>query len=147
MQAHRSTSGQASVETALMFIFVIVGLLVLMLDGGPLIFDWMMAKELSARGARAAAIYYPDNTPDGTGRTCYGDVEAALGAQTMPFAEWTFETSPNCDNDTNTVLAQGADVTVTIIVDYQIPFAINLGGPPGQPPTLQFSVSTTDQAR
>jgi hypothetical protein len=147
MEAHRSTSGQASVETALMFIFVIIGLLVLMLDGGPLIFDWMLAKELSARGARAAAIYYPDTNPDGTGRTCYGDVEDALGAQTMPLATWTFSTSENCDEKPNTVLATGEDVTVTIIVDYRIPFAINIGGPLGEPAHIVFSVSTTDQAR
>ncbi len=143
MGAHSSTSGQASVETALMFIFVIIGLLVLMLDGGPLIFDWMMAKELSARGARAAAIYYPDTG----GRTCLSDVEAALGEQTMPLATWTYSASVNCDDDPNTVLATGEDVTVTITVDYRIPFAINVGGPLGDPAHLVFSVSTTDQAR
>jgi Flp pilus assembly protein TadG len=144
MEAHRSTGGQAAVETALMFIFVIIGLLVLILDGGPLILDWMMAKELSARGARAAAIY----TPDDTGRTCLSDVENALGAQTMPFAEWSFIASENCDDSDTTVLAPGTDVTVTIVVDYRIPFAVNLGTrPPGEPARVNFGVSTTDQAR
>jgi hypothetical protein len=107
-----------------------------------------MAKELSARGARAAAIFYPDNEPDGTGSTCYSDVESALGGQTMPFAVWDFTVSENCDDNANTLLAPGEPVTVTIDVTYTIPFAVDFGLlPTGEDSQIQFSVSTTDQAR
>lgn len=144
MQANDAARGQASVETALVLIFVIIGLMVLLLDGGPLILDWMMAKELSARGARAAAIYVPDDSD----RNCLGDVEEALGAQTMPFAVWNFTTSDNCDDSPETVFAPGEAVTVTINVIYTIPFAVDFGLlPTGEDPQIRFSVSTTDQAR
>jgi Flp pilus assembly protein TadG len=148
MKINNDTRGQAAVETALMIIFVIIGLMILLLDGGPLILDWMMAKELSARGARAAAIYLPGTDADGMPRTCISDVEAALGEQTMPFAVWNFTTSDNCDDFPGTVFAPGEDITVTIHVVYTIPFAVDFGLlPTGEEPQIRFNVSTTDQAR
>jgi Flp pilus assembly protein TadG len=52
------------------FMVIVTGLI----DLGPVLFDLYTAKQMSARGARAASIYIPDGS-----RQCRTDVENAVG--------------------------------------------------------------------
>jgi Flp pilus assembly protein TadG len=92
-----------------------------------------MAKQMSARGARAASVFLADGS-----RTCLGDVADAIGDPGLASASWTHSVSANCDGNPFATFSPGEPVTVTIDVDYT-PFWGQGSWP--------LSLSTTDQAR
>lgn len=124
--------GQGLVEFALVIV-VLIGLTLGVIDFAPLFGDFYMAKQMSARGARAASIYLPDGTRD-----CLSDAINAIGNPPLISADWNYAISANCDGNPLSTHAPGENVTVTISVDYTTPFSKK---------SLPFSVATTDQAR
>ena len=95
--------------------------------------DVLMAKQMSARGARAASVFLADGS-----RTCLGDVTDAIGDPGLASASWTHTVTTNCDGNPLATFYPGEPVTVTIDVDFT-PFWGQGSWP--------LSLSTTDQAR
>ncbi|MCK5643876.1 MAG: pilus assembly protein [Gammaproteobacteria bacterium] len=93
----------------------------------------LMAKQMSARGARAASVFLADGS-----RTCLGDVANAIGDPGLPSASWTHSVTANCDGNPFATFVSGEPVTVTIDVSFT-PFWGQGSWP--------LSLSTTDQAR
>ena len=106
-------AAQGLVEFALVVVrlmAVIAG----MVDITPLIFNAFTAKQMSARGARAASIYLPDGA-----RTCVGDVVNAVGTPALIGATWSLEeVSPNCTTNPLSTIPTGQMVSVKVRVDY-----------------------------
>lgn len=118
--------GQALTETALVLsVFLLI--ILATVDIWPAIADLLIAKNLSARGARAAAVSLP---PD----DCPTLVANAIGTPDLFFADLTW-TVPCASGQ---VFAQGEAVTVTILLDYH---PIFWGG------TWHLQVETTDFGR
>lgn len=118
--------GQAMTEAALvlsLFLVVILGTV----DIWPALADLIIAKNLSARGARAAAIALP---PD----DCPTLVANAIGTPDLLFADWNF-TNPCYSGQ---YFSQGEPVTVTVTLEYHPGF---WGG------TWTLPISTTDFGR
>ena len=118
--------GQALVETALvlsLFLLIILATI----DIWPAMANLIIAKNLSARGARAAAISLP---PD----DCPTLVTNAIGTPELFFTDLTY-TMPCVSGQT---FAQGEPVTVTMMLDYHPMF---WGG------TWNLQVETTDFGR
>ena len=111
------------------FMVIIMGLI----DFGPVLFDLSAAKQMSARGARAASIYYPDGN-----RTCRTDVANAIGSPGLLMATWVSSVSANCTNSVFDTIAPGETVQVTVDLEYVPMFW-------GE--TWKFSLSTIDQGR
>ena len=113
---------------------VIIVFFAVMVDAGPLIADWLIAKQMSARGARAASVYMADGTRD-----CYQDVIDAVGTPGLLSATWTVEIDPDCTTSPTTTFATGLPLYVTVHVTYRTLFWGDNVWP--------FEVSTIDQAR
>ena len=130
----RARRGQALVEFGLVFP-VLIAIIAIIIDAGPLITDYLIAKQASARGARAASVYLADGT-----RNCYQDVLDAVG--TPPFLSvpsWSLSIDPDCTSSPTTTFVTGLALDVTVSVDYQTLFwGDNI---------IPFSVTTFDQAR
>ncbi len=142
MKNKRGWRGQGLVEFA-MIIMLLIGTVAAVVDVFPLVGDWFVAKEMSARGARAASIYLPDGT-----RTCFNDVTNAIGNPSLPFADWTVSISGNCTDNPFATIPPRALVSVTVDVDYHPPFWGGFGYPPKQTASVwSFSQETIDQAR
>ena len=127
------SKGQGLVEFALLlslFGIVLLG----MIDPAFALFDIAVAKTMSGRGARAAAIYMPDGT-----RTCYGDVQNALGTPGLIMADWTETVTYNCNSNPLDTHAPGEDVMVEVEVTYR-PMFWNKNN-------WVFNVQTWEQAR
>jgi len=134
--------GQGMVEFALTLVILII-IVAGMIDVAPMIFNVYAAKQMSARGARAAAIYAPDGV-----RSCRNDAIAAIGNPGLMSANWTAEVSPNCDYNPLSTLARGESVWVTVNVDYKPMFWGGFGYPPKDTASVwPFSMGTVDQAR
>lgn len=118
--------GQALVESALALPILLLVLLAT-IDIWPAMADVIIAKNLSARAARAAAIALP---PD----DCNALVTNAIGTPELLFADLTY-TNPCASGD---YFAQGEPVTVTVSLDYHPGF---WGG------TWELNLSTTDFGR
>lgn len=126
MKYRNRQRGQALVESALvlsLFLVLILGTI----DIWPALADLVVAKNLSARGARAAAISLP---PD----DCPTLVTNAIGTPELLFADMSFS-MPCYSGQT---FASGEPITVTVTLDYHPSF---WGG------TWTLSVSTTDFGR
>jgi Flp pilus assembly protein TadG len=136
--------GQALVEFSLVIVFFIV-LLIVISDVAPLISNFDVAKQVSASGARAGSIYYPD----GSFRTCYQDVVNAVGEPVLIKADWTLEVSGNCSNIPTDTMESGEQVTVSIVVNYTPPFIGGFGWPPkaSADAVWTFTVTTVETAR
>lgn len=139
----RFRRGQGMTELALgipILIVIIAG----MIDLSPLIFNFFVGKQMSARGARAAAVYYPDGS-----RTCYGDVLNAVGPAGGMAADFTVSgVSGVCNGDPNWAISTGTPITVEVTVDYYPLFFGGFGFPPKDTVSVwSFVTSTTDQAR
>jgi hypothetical protein len=134
--------GQSMVEMAfviIIFIIVMVGFI----DVAPLAGNFYIAKQMSARGARAASVYLKDGV-----RTCRQDVLNAIGDPWLLNASWEVEIDEWCDNDPNTKLTTGTPINVKISVDYKPLFLGGFGWPAKDTASSwPFSISTTDQAR
>lgn len=143
LTSSRSRRGQGLTELMLalpILIIVIAG----MIDVAPLIFNFFVGKQMSARGARAAAVYYPDGS-----RTCYGDVLNAIGPAGGIAADFTVAgVSGVCNGDPNWAISTGTPITVDIQVDYYPLFFGGFGFPAKETASVwSFVTSTTDQAR
>ncbi len=143
MNGQRYRRGQGLTELALgipILIVIIAG----MIDLSPLIFNWFVGKQMSARGAHAAAVYYPDGT-----RTCYGDVVNAIGPAGGISADFTVESvSGVCNGDPNWAISTLTPIKVEIRVDYYPLFFGGFGFPPKDTVSVwSFVTATTDQAR
>jgi Flp pilus assembly protein TadG len=137
-----SERGQGMVEFVLPMIVMIV-IVLGMIDLGPFLFDWMGAKLLSAKGARAAAIYKPDGT-----RTCRGDVLNAIGTTELFSATYTVAIPDICDWSPQTTIPVRTPLEVTINLMYTPLFWGGFGWPPKDTTTpWPMSVSTEDQYR
>lgn len=136
----RHMKGQSLVEFALVVIFFI-GLAILFVDIAPLAFNTYIAKQMSARGARAGSVYLADGV-----RTCYADVLEAIGEPWLPSASWNLALVGSCDADPSTTMATGTPIKVTIEVDYSPPFIKTMFNPLEEN-VFSFEVSTIDQAR
>ncbi len=133
--------GQATVEFAFALIATLF-IVAAMVDGAPLIFDWLAAKSLSAKGAMAASIYAPDNV-----RTCRGDVLNAIGEVDLVSATYTVEIPAICDWSTLTTIAPGTPLKVTVNVMYTPIFLGGFGWPPRETrSTWPFARQTTENA-
>jgi len=122
----RTWKGQALVETALILpVFLLI--ILATIDIWPALADLIIAKNLSARGARAAAVSLP---PD----DCPTLVTNAIGTPDLLFADLTY-TMP-CSSGQS--FAQGEPVTFALTLDYYPTF---WGG------TWTLLVSTTDFGR
>ncbi len=108
-----------------------------LIDLGPVLFNLSTANALSAKGARAAAIYLPNGIS-----TCETDVLNSIGNVGLLMADWNVSTSSNCGLDPSDAIVPGEPVTVSIEVNYHPMF---WGQWLGDPWTLV--VSTTDQGR
>ncbi len=108
-----------------------------LIDLGPVLFNLSTANALSAKGARAAAIYLPNGVS-----SCAVDVLNSVGVPDLLMADWALGTSANCTFNTSDVIVPGEPVTVYIEVNYHPMF---WGQWLGDPWTLV--VSTTDQGR
>jgi len=138
----RGRRGQGLVEFALI-IMLLIGTIAMVIDVFPMVGDWFVAKEMSARGTRAASIYLPDGS-----RTCLGDVLNAIGNPSLPFADWTVTVSENCTSNPFATIPPRTLVSVTINVDYHPPFWGGFGYPPKETASVwPFSQETIDQAR
>ncbi len=129
----KSVRGQGMVEFAfviVVFMAVVMGLV----DIGPVLFDLSAAKQMSARGARAAAIYSPDGS-----RTCRTDVINSIGNPQLLMSSWSLSMSANCTNNPLSTRAPSETVRVTVGLVYDPMFW------PGDPWT--FQLGTTDQGR
>ena len=113
-------------------------------DIAPLIFNAFTAKQMSARGARAASIYLPDGA-----RTCVGDVVNAVGTPALIGATWSLEeVSPNCTTNPLSAIPTGQMVSVKVRVDYVPLFWGGLGIPVQDSARVwTFAMQTVDQAR
>ncbi len=122
--------GQALVEAALILpVFLL--LVLATMDLWPALADLIVAKNLSARGARAAAVSLP---PD----DCPTLVDNAIGTnQALLLADLSYD-SPCYPGQ---YFAQGEPVTVTIDLTYHPVFSLVWGDP------VSLSVSTTDFGR
>ncbi len=128
----KKQAGQGMVEFALVivgFMMIVMGLI----DLGPVLFDLSTAKQMSARGARAASIYIPDGN-----RQCRTDVENAVGNPGLLMSTWSLSVSGNCNNDPYTAIAPGEAVLVTVDLTY-VPMFWDA--------TWEFHLSTVDQGR
>lgn len=136
------TKGQSLVEFALLIPAVFFAAMVFV-DGGPLGFNIYMAKQMSARGARAASIYKADGS-----RTCVGDVIDAIGDPGLIKASWAMTITGPCDGDPSTTIPPRTPIIVTIEVEHTPLFLGGLGWPPKETVSVwNFEISTTDQAR
>lgn len=134
--------GQGMVEFALILIVLII-IVAGMIDVAPLMANWFVAKSLSAKGARAAAVYYPDGS-----RTCYNDVMNSLGSPIFIHASWSVEIDPDCTNSPASVNPSGLPMYVTVSVNYEPLFWGGFGYPPvDTASSWPFQVSTVDQVR
>jgi len=115
-----------------------------MVDIAPLIFNAFTAKQMSARGARAASIYLPDGA-----RTCFGDVVNAVGTPALIGATWSLEeVSPNCTTNPLSTIPTGQMVSVKVRVDYVPLFWGGVGFPVQDSARVwTFAMQTVDQAR
>lgn len=127
--------GQGMVEFALSLV-ILIGIVAGMIDIAPAIFNVYTAKQMSARGARAAAIY----TPDGF-RNCRNDAINAIGNPWLMSATWEVTISPNCDANPFSTIPTGQDVRVDVRVDYTRLFWRGGAG------VWTFYLPTVDQAR
>jgi Flp pilus assembly protein TadG len=128
----RKQRGQGMVEFAMVivvFMVIVTGLI----DLGPVLFDLYTAKQMSARGARAASIYIPDGS-----RQCRTDVENAVGDPGLLMSTWSLSVSNNCSYDPYTAIAPGEAVLVTVDLTY-VPMFWDA--------TWDFQLSTVDQGR
>lgn len=82
-------------------------------DIWPALADLIIAKNLSARGARAAAVVMPNED-------CPLLVESAIGTPKLFMADFTYEISPNCV--LLPTIAQGEEVWVNIDLEYHPSF-------------------------
>lgn len=138
----RLYGGQAMVEFALVLVFFIM-LLLAMVDVAPLVGDLYIAKQMSARGARAASVYYPDGS-----NTCYWDVIQAIGNVPLASATYDIEILGDCNDDPYNLHPGGEPVTVRINVTYTPMFMGGIGWPARtEMRTWPFSVETTDITR
>lgn len=138
----KSQKGQGMVEFALSLVVLIV-IVAGMIDVAPIIFNLYAAKEMSARGARAGAIYAPDGF-----RTCHNDAMNAIGNPWLMSATWRASVSPNCDANPLSTIPSGQNVIVQITVDYHPLFWGGFGFPARETAsTWSFTVTTVDQAR
>src|SRR3990167_4528748 len=138
---NRKQNGQGLVEFALTLVILIV-IVAGMIDAGPLVFNLYAAKQMSARGARAASIYRPDGI-----RTCYGDAVDAIGNPWLMSAKWSVAVSDNCNGNPFSTIPTGQNVAVQITVDYTPLFWGGFGWPPKDAAgTWPFAVGTVDQA-
>lgn len=129
----QSQNGQGLVEFALTLVILII-VVAGMIDVAPLIFNLHAAKQMSARGARAASIYAPDGI-----RTCYDDAVSAIGNPWLLSAAWEATVSGNCDRNPLSTIPSGQNVRVDVRVDYT-PLFWRTG-------LWTFTTSTVDQAR
>ncbi len=122
--------GQALTEAALIlpvFLFLVLATM----DVWPALANMIVAKNLSARGARAAAVSLP---PD----DCPTLVDNAIGTnQALLFADLSYD-NPCYSGQ---YFAQGEPVTVTVTLDYHPVMGIIWGDP------VVLSLSTTDFGR
>ena len=126
--------GQGLIEFALVISLILLVILA-MVDIGPFVFDYFMAKDISAKAARAASIY----TPDGY-RTCLMDASRAAGSQPMLMrATWILTVSDECDNNPLSTIPKRTPITATVSITYWPSFW-------GQGP-WEVNASTIDQAR
>lgn len=139
---NRSERGQGLVELSLVIIIFMI-LMAGFADVAPLAADLYFAKQMSARGARAASIYLADGS-----RTCYADVMNAIGDPGLYSAEWTATINGPCTNDPSGTISIGTPIIVTIDVVYTPMFLGGFGWPPKETASSwALSISTTDQAR
>ncbi len=143
MRKITGAAGQSLVEFALVLV-LIIGVIAGMVDVAPLVFNAFAAKQMSARGARAASVYLPDGE-----RTCIRDVLDAVGTPSLIKATWFLEeVSPNCTADPLATIPTGQEVTVRVKVDYEPLFWGGFGFPVQDPARVwTFVMGTTDQAR
>ena len=136
-------AAQGLVEFALVLV-LLMAVIAGMVDIAPLIFNAFTAKQMSARGTRAASIYLPDGA-----RTCVGDVVNAVGTLTLIGATWSLEeVSPNCTTNPLSTIPTGQMVSVKVRVDYVPLFWGGLGYPVQDPVRVwTFAMQTVDQAR
>lgn len=121
--------GQALVEMALALpVFLI--LILATMDVWPAIANSIIAKSLSARGARAAAVSLP---PD----DCPLKVASAIGTPELLFSDLTY-TAPCVTGQT---FAQGEAVSVTVVVEYHPVMELIWGDP------VILTLETTDYGR
>ena len=140
---NKSERGQGLVELSLVIIIFMI-LMAGFADVAPLAADLYFAKQMSARGARAASIYLAD----GSERTCFVDVMNAIGDPGLYSAEWTATINGPCTNDPGGTIPIGTSITVTIDVDYSPLFLGGFGWPAKDTSdSWVLSISTTDQAR
>lgn len=105
--------GQGLVEFALVLPLIMLVVLA-MVDVGPFVFNYFLAKDMSARAARAASIYSPDGY-----RTCLGDATEAAGTQPMLMrASWTLTVSSECDGNPLSTIAVRTPVTASVHISY-----------------------------
>ena len=105
--------GQGLVEFALVIPLVLLMILA-MVDIGPFVFDYFVAKDISAKAARAASIYRPDGY-----RTCLSDAVNAAGTQPMLMrATWALSMSAECDANPLSTVPRRTPVTATVNVVY-----------------------------
>ena len=139
----KKRKGQGLVEFALIipiFMVVIMGVF----DLFPLLGNLYAAKQMSARGARAASVWKYDDS-----QTCINDVNEAVGDPWLWSAEWQLEMIGDCD-DTGSLRAAltGDPMTVKIEVTYTPLILGGFGWPPKDTASSwTFTVQTTDQAR
>ena len=129
-----SQRGQSLVEFSLVISLILLVILA-MVDIGPFVFDYFMAKDISAKAARAASIYKPDGY-----RTCLMDTSRAAGNQPMLMqATWVLTMSNECDNNSLSTIPKRTEITATVSISYRPSFW-------GQGP-WEVNASTIDQAR
>ena len=133
--------GQALVEFTMvivMFMIILLGIVVVT----PLIANVYIAKQVSAKGARAGSIYYADGV-----RTCLQDVLDAVGDPPFIRAEWTVEVSPNCDNVPTSTIASNEPIIVIIHVEYSPLFVGGFGWPPKETADTVWPLTVTTVER
>lgn len=128
----KKQAGQGMVEFAFVIV-IFMGLVAGLIDIGPVLFDLSTAKQMSARGARAASIYIPDGS-----RQCRTDVENAIGDPGLLMSTWSLSVSGNCNYDPYSAIAPTEPVLVTVHLEYVPMF---WGG------IWEFDLSTVDQGR
>lgn len=108
----KKEGGQALTELALV-LPVLLLVLVLSIDVLMLGANALIAKSLTARGARAAAL---STVPDGV-TSCQVRVADTIGSPQFFLANWSYSTV-NCSADPTVGIAQGSEVEVTIDLTY-----------------------------